>query len=173
MNIEQDSRETHDPLAGRVLGGCILEERIGRRGMEGDARADLYSLGATLHYMLSGIRPQTSRECSPAPLGLLFLISMVARFAGAMGGGIVLIPVLTFLGIDIKHAIAIGIVSVIATSSGAAAAYVRDRLSNRAAMARQCSRRSIISALVSFMKVPGARPARGAFRPTGKRCAPE
>lgn len=49
---------------------------------------------------------------------------------GGMGGGIILIPVLTFLGIDIKHAIAISILSVIATSSGSASAYVRDHLTN-------------------------------------------
>jgi len=47
-----------------------------------------------------------------------------------MGGGIVLIPALTLLGVDIKHAIAVSIVSVIATSSGAASAYVRDRITN-------------------------------------------
>jgi uncharacterized membrane protein YfcA len=47
-----------------------------------------------------------------------------------MGGGVVLIPALTLLGVDIKHAIAISIVSVIATSSGAAAAYARDRITN-------------------------------------------
>jgi len=65
--------------------------------------------------------------------GALFLISIVAGFVGAMGGmggGIVLIPALTFFGVDIKHAIATSIVSVIATSSGAAAAYVRDRLTH-------------------------------------------
>jgi len=42
----------------------------------------------------------------------------------------VLIPVLTFLGMDIKHAIAISIVSVIATSSGSASAYVREHITN-------------------------------------------
>ncbi len=65
--------------------------------------------------------------------GTPFLISIVAGFVGAMGGmggGIILIPGLTLLGMDIKHAIAISIVSVIATSSGSAAAYVRDRLTN-------------------------------------------
>jgi uncharacterized protein len=64
---------------------------------------------------------------------LLLGVSMVAGFVGAMsgmGGGVVLIPVLTFLGMDIKHAIAISIVSVIATSSGSASAYVRDRITN-------------------------------------------
>jgi uncharacterized membrane protein YfcA len=61
------------------------------------------------------------------------MISIVAGFIGAMsgmGGGVVLIPALTLLGLDIKHAIAISIVSVIATSSGAASAYVRDRITN-------------------------------------------
>ncbi len=64
---------------------------------------------------------------------LLFLVSIGAGFVGAMsgmGGGVVLIPALTFIGIDIKHAIAISIVSVIATSSGSASAYVKDRITN-------------------------------------------
>lgn len=63
----------------------------------------------------------------------LFLMSIVAGFVGAMsgmGGGVVLIPALTLMGVDIKHAIAVSMVSVIATSSGSAAAYVRDRITN-------------------------------------------
>jgi uncharacterized protein len=66
-------------------------------------------------------------------VALVSLVSLVAGFVGAMsgmGGGVVLIPALTFLGLDIKRAIAISIVSVIATSSGAASAYVRDRITN-------------------------------------------
>jgi uncharacterized membrane protein YfcA len=66
-------------------------------------------------------------------IGALFLVSILAGFVGAiggMGGGIVLIPALTWFGVDIKHAIAISILSVIATSSGSAAAYVRDGLTN-------------------------------------------
>jgi len=42
----------------------------------------------------------------------------------------VLIPALTFFGMDIKRAIAVSIVSVIATSSGSASAYVRDHITN-------------------------------------------
>src|SRR5512136_1649384 len=64
---------------------------------------------------------------------VLFLVSILAGFVGAMsgmGGGVILIPVLTLMGMDIKHAIAISIVSVIATSSGSASAYVRDRITN-------------------------------------------
>ena len=41
-----------------------------------------------------------------------------------------LIPAMTLMGMDIKQAIAISIVSVIATSSGSASAYVRDRITN-------------------------------------------
>ncbi len=67
------------------------------------------------------------------PFHVLFLVSIVAGFIGAMsgmGGGIILIPVLTLFGMDIKYAIAVSIVSVIATSSGSASAYVRDRITN-------------------------------------------
>lgn len=63
----------------------------------------------------------------------LFLVSILAGFVGAMsgmGGGVVLIPALTLLGVDIKQAIGISIVSVIATSSGSASAYVRDHITN-------------------------------------------
>jgi uncharacterized membrane protein YfcA len=61
-------------------------------------------------------------------------ISVVAGFLGALlglGGGIIIVPTLTLLlGVDIRLAIGASIVSVIATSSGAAAAYVRDRMAN-------------------------------------------
>jgi uncharacterized membrane protein YfcA len=67
------------------------------------------------------------------PFYLAFPVSILAGFIGAMsgmGGGVVLIPALTLLGMDIKQAIAISILSVIATSSGSAAAYVRDHITN-------------------------------------------
>ncbi|MGA2646748.1 MAG: sulfite exporter TauE/SafE family protein [Candidatus Sulfotelmatobacter sp.] len=60
--------------------------------------------------------------------------SLVAGFLGALtglGGGVVLIPMLSLLlGVDIRYAIGASLVSVIATSSGAAAAYVREGISN-------------------------------------------
>lgn len=63
-----------------------------------------------------------------------FLLSVVAGVLGSLlglGGGIVIVPVLTLiLGVDIHHAIGASLVSIIATSSGAAAAYVRDRFAN-------------------------------------------
>ncbi len=66
--------------------------------------------------------------------GLVLVISSAAGFLGAltgMGGGVVIVPVLTmFLGADIRYAIGASLVSVIATSSGAAAAYVKEGFSN-------------------------------------------
>jgi uncharacterized membrane protein YfcA len=68
-----------------------------------------------------------------ADLGI-FLVSLGAGALGALagiGGGILVVPALTVLfGVDVRLAIGASIVSVIATSSGAAAAYVRDRLTN-------------------------------------------
>lgn len=65
---------------------------------------------------------------------LLFLGSIVAGAIGSLvglGGGLVVIPILTiFLGVDIHYAIGASIISVIATSSGAAATYVKDKMTN-------------------------------------------
>src|ERR1700726_4826801 len=65
---------------------------------------------------------------------LVFAISGVAGWLGALtglGGGVVVTPALTLLlGVDIRYAIGASLVSVIATSSGAAAAYVREGFSN-------------------------------------------
>ena len=64
----------------------------------------------------------------------LFATSVAAGAVGAilgLGGGILLIPILTlFYGVDLHYAMGASIVSVIATSSGAAAAYLRTSLSN-------------------------------------------
>lgn len=65
---------------------------------------------------------------------VVFLVALVAGFAGSLlglGGGLIVIPALTLLlHIDIRLAIGASIISVIATSSGAAAAYVREHLAN-------------------------------------------
>ncbi len=65
---------------------------------------------------------------------LLALISIVAGVLGSLvglGGGVIVVPVLTLLfHVDIRLAIGASIISVIATSSGAAAAYVRERMTN-------------------------------------------
>ncbi|MBI3615366.1 MAG: sulfite exporter TauE/SafE family protein [Candidatus Omnitrophica bacterium] len=58
----------------------------------------------------------------------LFLVSVISGFIGAMsgvGGGVVLIPVMTLSGIDIKQAIAVSSISILAVSCSAAPSYVR------------------------------------------------
>lgn len=65
---------------------------------------------------------------------VVFAISLGAGLLGSLlgiGGGIIVVPSLTLLfGVNIRYAIGASIVSVIATSSGAAAAYVRERMTN-------------------------------------------
>jgi uncharacterized membrane protein YfcA len=60
--------------------------------------------------------------------------SLLAGFLGSLtglGGGVVIVPMLTLLfHVDIRYAIGAALVSVIATSSGAAAAYVKEGYSN-------------------------------------------
>jgi uncharacterized protein len=64
----------------------------------------------------------------------LLLISVLAGLLGSLtglGGGVVLIPMLTLLfKVDIHYAIGTSLISVIATSSGAASAYVKEGISN-------------------------------------------
>jgi uncharacterized membrane protein YfcA len=65
---------------------------------------------------------------------LVCIGSMLAGLLGALtglGGGVVLVPLLTiFFKVDLRYAIGASLVSVIATSSGAAAAYVKEGFSN-------------------------------------------
>jgi uncharacterized membrane protein YfcA len=70
---------------------------------------------------------------------LLFtLIVLVGAFAAGLlgsltglGGGVIIIPLLNLgLGVDIHYAIGASIISVIATSSGSAAAYVKEGITN-------------------------------------------
>ena len=71
------------------------------------------------------------------PLGFTLAVLGISYFAGLLGslvgvgGGIIVVPALTLLmGVSIQKAIAASIVSVIATSSGAAATYVSQRIAN-------------------------------------------
>ncbi len=72
----------------------------------------------------------TSAEFAP----IAFAAALVGGFVGSLtglGGGVIITPVLTlFLGVDIRYAIGTSLIAVIATSSGAAAAYVRDGYSS-------------------------------------------
>jgi uncharacterized protein len=65
---------------------------------------------------------------------LIGMGSLLAGFLGALtglGGGVVIVPLLALVfQVDLKYAIGAALVSVIATSSGAAAAYVREGFSN-------------------------------------------
>lgn len=65
---------------------------------------------------------------------ILFACSLVAGLVGSLtglGGGVVLIPLLTIVfKVDIHYAIGTSLISVIATSSGAAAAYVKEGITN-------------------------------------------
>jgi len=65
---------------------------------------------------------------------VIFLVSIVAGLLGSLGGvggGLVIVPVLTiFFGVDIHVAAGASIVAVIATSSGAAIAFLRDGWAN-------------------------------------------
>ncbi len=64
----------------------------------------------------------------------VLLTSFVAGLLGALtglGGGVVIVPALALLfHVDLRYAIGASLISVIATSSGAAVAYVREGFSN-------------------------------------------
>ncbi len=65
---------------------------------------------------------------------LVLVGSFVAGLLGALtglGGGVVIVPLLVVaFHVNVKYAIGASLISVIATSSGAAAAYVREGYSN-------------------------------------------
>jgi uncharacterized membrane protein YfcA len=65
---------------------------------------------------------------------ITFFVSIIAGFIGSLlglGGGIIITPFLTLAAhIDIRHAIGASLISVIATSSGSAVAYLRERITN-------------------------------------------
>ena len=65
---------------------------------------------------------------------LVAMGSMAAGLLGSLtglGGGVVLIPMLTVLfKVDIRDAVGASLIAVIATSTGAAAAYVKEGFSN-------------------------------------------
>jgi uncharacterized protein len=59
-----------------------------------------------------------------------FLAGLLGSLTG-LGGGVIIVPLLTLVfHVDIRYAIGASLVSVIATSSGAAAAYLKEGFSN-------------------------------------------
>jgi Predicted permeases len=64
---------------------------------------------------------------------ILTVTGLIAGLIGSLsglGGGVVLVPSLILLGYPVKYATGSSLISTIATSSGAASAYVKDRISN-------------------------------------------
>lgn len=94
---------------------------------------------------------------------LIWLGALAAGFFGSLtglGGGVVIVPMLTLLfGVDIRYAIGASLVSVIATSSGAAAAYVKEGFTNvRIGMFLEVATTAgaLLSATLAVWLAPGA-----------------
>lgn len=63
-------------------------------------------------------------------MAVSFLAGLIGSLIG-LGGGIIITPLLCLVfGVDIRYAMGAALASVIATSSGAAAAYLKDGISN-------------------------------------------
>src|SRR5476649_280043 len=78
-----------------------------------------------LHFWLS-----QTKFFEAAILCVSFIAGTLGSILG-LGGGVIIVPVLTLgFGINIRYAVGASIVSVIATSSGAAATYVKDHITN-------------------------------------------
>jgi uncharacterized membrane protein YfcA len=76
------------------------------------------------------IHRMTILEFTLAVATVSFAAGLLGSLTG-LGGGVVLVPLLTlFFKVDIRYAIGASLVSVIATSSGAAASYVKEGFSN-------------------------------------------
>ena len=72
----------------------------------------------------------TTLEFTLLIAGGSFLAGLLGALTG-LGGGVVIVPLLALaFGVDIRYAIGASLVSVIATSSGAAAAYLKEGYSN-------------------------------------------
>jgi uncharacterized membrane protein YfcA len=60
---------------------------------------------------------------------ICILVGLLGSLTG-LGGASILTPILVFLGVPIQEAIACGMVAIIATSSGAASSFVRNKITN-------------------------------------------
>jgi uncharacterized membrane protein YfcA len=85
---------------------------------------------------------------------LLLGTSIAAGFLGSLlglGGGIIVVPALTLLfHVNIRYAIAASLISIVATSSGAAASYLKDHLTNlRVAVLLEVG--TVTGAIVGFL----------------------
>ena len=80
------------------------------------------------------LKVSTTVVLGPVDVLVILLVSIIAGFIGALfglGGGVLIIPFLTLVeGVPVPLAVGASIVSVVATSSSSAAAYVQDHLTN-------------------------------------------
>src|SRR3989454_11261869 len=80
------------------------------------------------------LKVSTTVMLGPVDVLVIFLVSIIAGFIGALfglGGGVLIIPFLTLVeGVTVPLAVGASIVSVVATTSSSAAAYVQDHLTN-------------------------------------------
>ncbi len=90
-------------------------------------------------------------------IAILFVGALFAGFIGSLtglGGGVIIVPLLTIgFGVDIRYAIGTSLISVIATSSGAATAYLKEGILNiRVGMFLEIATTSgaIIGAAIAF-----------------------
>lgn len=93
-------------------------------------------------------------KISPMIVLLIFVISIFAGFLGSLlglGGGIIVVPILSLVvGVDIKYAVAASLIAVVATSSGAAASFLKDHLTNlRLAVILEVG--TVLGAIVGFL----------------------
>ena len=93
---------------------------------------------------------------------LMFLVGVFAGTLGAIlgiGGGMIITPIVTLaMGLDIKYAIGASIIAVIATSSGATIAYLRDDVLNlRVAMFLEIA--TTIGAIIGALLTGAMSPA--------------
>jgi uncharacterized membrane protein YfcA len=85
---------------------------------------------------------------------ILFPTSIIAGFFGSLlglGGGVIIVPILTlYFKVDIRYAVAASLISIIATSSGAASSYLKDHLTNvRLALVLEIG--TVFGAITGFM----------------------
>jgi uncharacterized membrane protein YfcA/uncharacterized membrane protein len=102
---------------------------------------------------------------APPSLGVFLLVALGSVVAGVvgslvgLGGGVLVVPLLTFaFGVYPEIAVGVSIISVIATSSGAAAAYVRDHITNlRVGMFLEIATTigAILGAILAIILAPG------------------
>ena len=80
--------------------------------------------------VLAKFPPMTVLTLALFVAGGSFCAGLLGALTG-LGGGIVVVPMLTLLfHVDLRYAVGASLVSIIATSSGAAAAYVREGFTN-------------------------------------------